>query len=93
MMKMVMLTYWVLEALVAEMKGAHGLCNGYFQIGCASPADRNTLTLQTAELANVRVTAISFRLISYFQMPGFLWNQFGMILWYPLALITDVFIA
>ena len=25
--------------------------------------------------------------------PGFLWNQFGMILWYPLALITDVFIA
>ena len=24
------------DALVAEMKKAHGLCNGYFQMGCAS---------------------------------------------------------
>ena len=80
-------------ALVAEMKKTHGLCNGYFQMGCASPADRNMLTLHTAGLANGRFTEIAIKLISYFQMPGFLWNQFGMISWYPLALITDVFIA
>ena len=51
-MKMMMLTYWMLGALAAEIEGADGLCNGYSQMGCASPADRNTLTLHTAGLAN-----------------------------------------
>ena len=43
-------------------------------------ADRNMLTLHTAGLANVQVTEIAIKLISYLQMPGFLWNQFGMIM-------------
>ena len=34
----------------------------------------------TANMTEIsfRLTEISFRLISYFQMPRFLWNQFGM---------------
>ena len=62
-------------------------------MGCASPADRNTVTLQIVGLADVRVTEIAFRLFSSFQMPWLWWNQFGMTSWYLLALITDVSIA
>ena len=52
-------------AVIAEMKKAHGLCNGYVQMGCASPADRNMLTLHTAGLANVRVTEIAILQIDF----------------------------